>query len=88
MYVCDCSRLDNNRCRRLTSDIVIKTAEHLNRYHTDRNCTFAPLMQLTATCFDCHGLQGMQADSIGKMSCATCHEHDDSHSNKYINIKK
>jgi len=78
----------SDRCRRLTSDIVIKTAELLNRYHTDRNCTFAPLMQPTATCFDCHGSQGMQADSIGKMSCATCHEHDDSHSNKYINMRK
>jgi len=73
-----------DRCRRLTADIVAKTAELLNRYHADNACTFAPLTQPTATCFDCHGPKGTQADAIVKMNCASCHEHDDAHSNQYI----
>ena len=77
-----------NRCRRLTADIVAKTAELLNRYHTDNTCTFAPLTQPTATCFDCHGSKGSQADAISKMDCAVCHDHDEKHSNQYLNMKK
>jgi hypothetical protein len=75
----------SDRCRRLTADIAIKTVELLNRYHADKTCTFAPLLQPTATCFDCHGTrEGMQADAIVKMNCASCHKHDDTHSNKYL----
>jgi len=77
----------SDRCRRLTADIVIKTAELLNRYHADNACTFAPLAQPTATCFDCHGPKGTQADAIVKMNCASCHEHDESHCNKYLDRK-
>ena len=77
-----------NRCRRLSADIVAKTAELLNRYHADNTCTFAPLAPPTVTCFDCHGPKGTQADTITKMDCATCHDHGDSHSNQYINMKK
>ena len=77
-----------DRCRRLTADIAAKTAELLNRYHTDTACTFAPLTQPTATCFDCHNPQGTQADAIAKMDCAVCHDHDESHSNQYLNMKK
>jgi len=73
-----------DRCRRLTADIVINTAELLNRYHADNTCTFAPLVQPTATCFDCHGPKGTQADAIVKMNCASCHQHDEKHSNKYL----
>ncbi|MCL2119686.1 MAG: C-GCAxxG-C-C family protein [Planctomycetaceae bacterium] len=76
------------RCRRLTADIVAKTAELLNRYYADKTCTFAPLTQPTTTCFDCHGSQGTQADAISKMDCATCHDHGDTHINTYINMKK
>jgi len=76
-----------NRCRRLTADIVTKTAELLNRYHADSTCTFAPLAQPTASCFDCHGPKGTQADAIVKMNCASCHEHDETHGNKYLNMK-
>jgi len=76
-----------DRCRRLTADMAIKTAELLNRYHADNACTFAPLAQPTATCFDCHGPKGMQADAIVKMNCTSCHEHDESHSNKYLKVK-
>jgi hypothetical protein len=68
-----------NRCRRLTADIVTKTAELLNRYHTDHTCTFAPLTQPTATCFDCHGRGGTQADTIVKMNCASCHQQGEQH---------
>jgi len=77
-----------DRCRRLTADIAAKTAELLNRYHADNTCTFVPLTQPTATCFDCHSPGGMQADAIAKMDCATCHDHGETHSNKYINMKK
>jgi hypothetical protein len=77
-----------DRCRRLTADIAAKTADLLNRYHTDNTCAFAPLTQPTATCFDCHSPGGMQADAITKMECATCHDHGDSHSNQYLNMKK
>jgi len=67
------------RCRRLTSDIVIKTAELLNRWHADNACTFMPLTQPTATCFDCHGRGGSQANTIVKMNCASCHEQGERH---------
>jgi len=77
-----------DRCRRLTADIAAKTAELLNRYHTDNACTFAPLTQPTATCFDCHNPAGTQADAIAKMDCAVCHDHDETHSNQYLNMKK
>ena len=76
-----------DRCRRLTADVVIKTVELLNRYHTDKTCTFTLLVQPTATCYDCHGPKGTQADIIGTANCTTCHQHDDSHSNKHINKK-
>jgi len=74
----------SERCKRLTADIVIKTAELLNRFHADAACTFLSLPQPTAVCFDCHGAQGMQADITGTSNCAKCHEHDDAHSNKYL----
>ena len=67
------------RCRRLTADITIKTAELLSRYFADRNTTFAPLMQPTATCFSCHGSQGPRRNIIGTASCATCHQNDETH---------
>jgi hypothetical protein len=72
-----------DRCRRLTADIVAKTAELLNRYHADNACTFSALVQPTATCFDCHGPKGTQADAIAKMNCASCHAHDQKHIDKY-----
>jgi len=72
-----------DRCRRLTSDIVTKTAELLNRYHADTNCTFAPLLQPTATCFACHGPQGTKADIIGTSSCATCHQQGEQHIERF-----
>ncbi|MCL2744040.1 MAG: hypothetical protein FWE67_09320 [Planctomycetaceae bacterium] len=60
----------------------------MNRYHADNNCTFAALPQSTATCFDCHGPKGTQGDAIVKMNCASCHDHDETHSNKYLYLKK
>jgi hypothetical protein len=77
-----------DRCRRLSADIVAKTAELLNRYHADTTCTFAALPQPTASCFDCHGSKGTQADAIAKMNCASCHEHDQKHIDKYPQKKK
>lgn len=77
-----------DRCRRLSADIAAKAAELLNRYHGDKTCQFAILPEPTKTCFDCHGPQGSQADSIGVSNCATCHEHDDTHSQKYLKLKK
>ena len=73
----------SERCRRLTSDIVIKTAELLNRYHADHACTFALLAQPTASCFDCHGRGGTKADTIVKMNCASCHEQGERHMEKH-----
>jgi len=77
-----------DRCRRLAADITTKTAELLNRQHTDTTCAIVGLTQPTATCVDCHGPKGTQADSIGTMNCASCHEHDEKHSNLYFNLKK
>jgi hypothetical protein len=76
-----------DRCRRLSADIVAKTAELLNRYHANKACTFAALPQPTATCFDCHGPKGTQADAIVKMNCTSCHEHDQKHIDKYPQTK-
>lgn len=77
-----------DRCRRLSADIAAQTAELLNRLNKDKTCAFASLPEPTKTCFECHGPKGDQADSIGISNCATCHEHDELHSNKYIKIKK
>ena len=76
------------RCRRLAADIAAKTAELLNRNHADPTCPFEALAQPTATCYDCHGFNGDQANSIGKMNCATCHDHDESHINQYFKPNK
>jgi len=76
----------SDRCRRLTADIVAKTAELLNRYHADNACTFAPLTQPTVTCFDCHGRGGVRTDTIVKMNCASCHEHGETHVIEQINL--
>jgi len=77
-----------DRCRRLTSDIVIKTAELLNRYHTDRNTTFAPLMEPTASCVSCHSPQGRQADIIGTGRCAACHQQGEQHIERFRNMPR
>jgi hypothetical protein len=71
------------RCRRLSADIATKTAELLNRDHADKQCTFIGLPQLTASCVECHASKGKQADTIVRMNCASCHNHNETHSNKY-----
>jgi len=76
----------SDRCRRLSADIVAKTAELLNRYHADHTCTFVPLTQPTATCADCHGRGGVRTDTIAKMNCASCHEHGETHIIEQINL--
>jgi hypothetical protein len=70
-----------NRCRRLVADIVLKTAELLNRYHADNACTFAAPSQPTATCFHCHvhSPMGQETGIIVKMNCASCHQQGESH---------
>ena len=78
------------RCKRLTSDMVIRTVELLNEYHTARQKAdadvknFAPLMSLAAltpetqSCVECHSLsQSRNTGVIGRMNCTTCHSDID-----------
>jgi hypothetical protein len=76
----------SERCRRLTADIVTKTAELLNRYHADHTCTFASLLQPTATCVECHRRGGIRPDVIAKMNCASCHKEGEAHNIEQINL--
>jgi len=75
------------RCRRLSADITAKTAELLNRDHADKQCTFMGLPQPTASCVECHAPKGMQADTIVRMNCTSCHDHAQEHIDKYPKTK-
>ena len=67
------------RCNRLTCDVVMKTVELLNRYHSaskmelEKGGMFAPLLPETQSCLQCHSDEGTRKDSLGKMNCTDCH---------------
>jgi hypothetical protein len=64
------------RCIRVTCDMVIKTVELLNDYHTD--CTkalgaIAPIPAETRSCIQCHSDTQGRYDSLVRMNCTACH---------------
>lgn len=59
------------RCRRLTSDVVLKTVELLNRSQ-EPSSRFAGLSAETSSCVTCHG-KADRADAMVKMRCDRCH---------------
>jgi hypothetical protein len=65
------------RCRRLATDGAIKVVGILNRNLEDAPA-FRKITPQVKACIDCHGPQD-QADAMGKMSCATCHQFEDEH---------
>ena len=68
-----------DRCRRLSADMVIKTITLLNQYHKNPNDKFAPLMEPTKGCVDCHSMNGPAKETIVKMNCASCHDVPSEH---------
>lgn len=65
------------RCRRLSCDGVMKVVELLNN-GVDGSGDFFELTQETHACIECHG-KNDRADSLGQMSCASCHQFDRAH---------
>ena len=63
-----------DRCRRLSADMVIKTITLLNQHHQNPKDAFAPLMEPTKGCVDCHSIGGPAKETIVKMNCASCHD--------------
>lgn len=72
------SQEKKERCRRLAADGARQAVELLNRAASEATFGHASLCSATAECVGCHGPQG-QADAMGKMSCATCHQMGDAH---------
>jgi hypothetical protein len=63
--------LKSERCRRLTSDGVMKVVEILN-HGLDRSASLMPLRAEVQSCVTCHGQKG-QGDVLAKMECTSCH---------------
>jgi hypothetical protein len=67
------------RCRRLTSDVAIKTAAILNEYTTNTYLTVGHDSQNVRECMTCHGDKGKLNNTIGKMECSSCHTESFAH---------
>ena len=63
-----------DRCRRLSADMVIKTITLLNQHYKNPQDAFAPLMEPTKGCVDCHSIGGSVKETIVRMNCASCHD--------------
>jgi len=67
------SKVQKERCKRLSADTAKKTVEVLNNYC---QATFVPaygLSQKTKQCRSCHTKGSEKSNSRGKMSCNSCH---------------
>jgi hypothetical protein len=61
----------NERCRRLTADVAIKTVELLNA-NVASPCPFAGPSAEAKSCLSCHGKE--LHDTLGQMQCQGCHQ--------------
>jgi hypothetical protein len=62
------------RCARLSAEISMRTVENLNAWLEGKFVARAGMMEETAYCLRCHGLDGKGPIQIGKMDCLGCHE--------------
>ena len=65
------------RCRRLTADVALKTVELLNQ-HFAGECNLVGLPASTKECIVCHG-KSQLADAVGQMDCRACHTFPKKH---------
>lgn len=67
------------RCRRLTSDVVLRLTTILNEYFGNIYVTGTHENESVRTCMTCHGDSGKLVNTSGKMSCASCHTESAAH---------
>jgi hypothetical protein len=67
------------RCRRLTGDVAMRTAEVLNAYTGNTYFTAGHDSQNVRECMTCHGDTGKLNNTFGKMECSSCHTETVTH---------
>lgn len=67
------------RCRRMTSDVVIKVTKALNEIFTNTYTTNVYNDETVNTCMTCHGSTGKVNNIAVKMSCNSCHTESVGH---------
>ena len=67
------------RCRRMTSDVVIKVTESLNEIYTDTYTTNVYPNETVNSCMTCHGSTGKVNNTAAKMDCNSCHTESVGH---------
>jgi hypothetical protein len=67
----------SERCRRLSTDGVLKVVELLNRDAGEPR-DFLDISAETHACIECHG-RNSRRDALAKMNCVTCHQFDTEH---------
>jgi hypothetical protein len=65
------------RCRRMSADGAMRVVELLNG-DAGSTLDFVDFTPQTQACIDCHGNENLR-DSLGKMSCVSCHQFDSRH---------
>lgn len=71
------SKEQNERCVRLSSDVVVKAVELINAFHKGELKTALVPPASVSECKTCHGHAGEVKNASGKMDCVQC--HDDPH---------
>ncbi|HPF03844.1 MAG TPA: C-GCAxxG-C-C family protein [Bacteroidales bacterium] len=67
------------RCRRMTSDVVIKVTGSLNEIFTGTYTTNVNPNETVNSCMTCHGSTGKVNNTAAKMSCNPCHTESAGH---------
>jgi hypothetical protein len=67
------------RCRRLTSDVVLQLTRVLNEYFGNTYVTAGHANEDTRTCMTCHGDSGKLGNTSSKMGCTSCHTESTAH---------
>lgn len=62
------------RCKAVTADVAAQTAIYMNQLQAGTFVPAHPMSAETKACYDCHGPGGLVDDSLGIMSCGSCHE--------------
>ncbi|HHT68949.1 MAG TPA: C_GCAxxG_C_C family protein [Firmicutes bacterium] len=62
------------RCKALTGDVAARAALYMNQIQAGTFVPAHPMSAETKACYDCHGPGGRMDDSLGTMSCGSCHD--------------
>ena len=67
------TKLQKERCKRLTADTAKKTVEILNAHFASRFAAALKHDEKTGQCMSCHTKGSELQNTCGKMSCTSCH---------------